>query len=205
MNTPIESILEPKEQVIWQGVINRKVLVFNLIISLLIIALISGFLFSQKTINYTSGDSPQQIKGSTLGIIILAVGLFFIFLNYFLNIVKKYAITKKRVIIKSGIIGTDFKSIYYNEIKSAIVNVGLIGKIFNVGTIKIDTGEIQINSNVTHDANGNSHTSTSSNKVYEELKYIDNPYEIYKYFQSSTNERLESLYSGRADRETRTK
>ena len=201
MRTPIEQILEPKEKVIWQGVINRRVLIFNLIIGLLIIALISGFLFSKDMISYTSGDNPKEIKGSTLGIIVLAAGLFFTFLNYLSNMVKKYAITKKRVIIKSGIIGTDFKSIYYNEIKSALVVVGLIGKMFGVGTIKIDLGETQISSNVTHDAKGNSHTSTSSNKVYEELRYIENPYEIYKYLQSSTNDRLESLYSGRADRE----
>lgn len=202
MNTSIENILEPKEQVIWQGVINRKVLAFNLIITLLIIAVISGFLFSKDTVNYISGSTPKEIKGSTLGIIILAAGLFFTLLNYFLNLVKKYAITKKRVIIKSGIIGTDFKSIYYNEIKSALVVVGLIGKMFGVGTIKIDLGETQVSSNTTQDSKGISHTSTSSHKVYEELRYIENPYEVYKYFQSSTNERLESLYSGRADKES---
>lgn len=204
MNTPIESILEPKEQVIWQGVINRKVLLFNLIIGLLIIALISGFLFSKDTINYTSSDTPKEIKGFIIGIIVLIIGLFFTLLNYFGNLVKKYAITKKRVIIKSGIIGTDFKSVYYNEIKNSLVVVGIIGKIFGVGTIKIDMGEIQVSSNTTHDSKGNAQTSTSSHKVYEELKYIDNPYEIYKYFQSSTNERLESLYSGRADKENNT-
>lgn len=203
MHTPIESILESKEQVIWQGKINRKVLFFNLIIGLIIIVLISGFLFKQDIINYTSNDMPKEMKGYTAGTAILGIGLLFILLNYFQNIVKKYAITKKRVIIKSGIIGTDFKSIYYNEIKSSLVVVGLIGKIFNVGTIKIDLGETRISSNATQNSKGIAHTSTSSHKVYEELKYISNPYEIYKYFQSLTNERLESLYSGRADRENK--
>lgn len=201
MNTPIESILEPKEQVIWQGVINRKALTFNLIIVLIIIALISIFLFRQNIINYTQNDVSKEMKGSTLGLIILIAGLLITFLNFFQNIVKKYAITKKRVIIKSGIIGTDFKSIYYNEIKSAIVDVGLIGKIFKVGTIKIDLGETEMSSSTNRDSKGVSHTSTSSHKVYEELKYIEDPYEVYKYLQISTNDRLESLYSGRADRE----
>jgi uncharacterized membrane protein YdbT with pleckstrin-like domain len=200
MRTPIEQILEPKEQVIWQGVINRKALTFNLIIVLIVIALISMFFFRQDIINYTSNEVPKEMKGYTLGLIVLIAGLLITFLNFFQNIVKKYAITKKRVIIKSGIIGTDFKSIYYNEIKSSLVVVGLIGKIFKVGTIKIDLGETEISS-TSSNRKGSSHTSTSSHKVYEELKYINNPYEIYKYFQSSTNERLESLYSGRADRE----
>jgi uncharacterized membrane protein YdbT with pleckstrin-like domain len=195
MNTSIEEILEKKEQIVWKGVIDRRVLLFNLIFAIVIVGLISGFLFSQDVISYTSKGNLKTINGSTIGIIIFVVGLFFIFLNYFLNIVKKYAITKKRIIIKSGIIGTDFNSIYYNEIKSVNVNIGVIGKMFKVGTIRIDTGKIGTSSGGSGGRVGRSYT------VYDELKHIKDPYQVYKYFQSSTNERLESLYSGRADKE----
>ena len=52
MAEEIKLILEPEEKIVWQDVINRKVLFFNLIISLLIIFGVAYFFFSKETINY---------------------------------------------------------------------------------------------------------------------------------------------------------
>ena len=38
--------------------------------------------------------------------------------------------------------------------------------------------------------------------MFDILKNIDNPYEVYKIIQPSITSRRESLYSGRADRES---
>ena len=123
--------------------------------------------------------------------------MFFSILGFFSNFVKKYLITNKRVLIKSGLIGTDFVSLYFTQIRSANVNVGLIDKIFGVGTINIDTGKIE-----TVQSGSGSNQRHSTRTAYDKLIHIKAPYEVYKYFQTTLTNREESLYSGRADRES---
>lgn len=194
MNPDISNILESNEKIVWQGIVNRKALVAFLIISLIVTFIIGGIFFTQQTINYTSNGQPKQISGSIVGIVIMLIGLLLSLLSFFSDMVKNYAITKKRVIIKSGLIGTDFKSIYFDQIKNIIVDVGLIGKIFSVGSVKIDIGKTEIYSG----GKGQVRTKTA----YDVLKHIDAPYEVYKYLQKTLEGRKESLYSGRADKES---
>jgi hypothetical protein len=49
----------------------------------------------------------------------------------------EYVFTNKRIIIRSGIIGIDFKNIYYTEIESVNLKVGLVDKMLGVGDIYI--------------------------------------------------------------------
>jgi len=196
MNQEIASVLEPNEKIIWQDIVNRKVMAFYLGISSIITIGISIILFSQETINYTSNNIPKTTSGSTIGLIVLIIGLVISFLVFFSNYVKIYVITNKRVLIKSGLIGTDFNSIYFTQIRTANVNVGLADKIFSVGTINIDTGRIET---VTKGSGNN--TQNRIQTAYDKLLHISKPYEVYKYFQTTLTDREESLYSGRADRE----
>ena len=196
MEQEIMAVLEPKEKIVWQDIVNRKVLSFYLIISLLIVIGISIFLFSKETIGYTSNDIPKTISGTTIGVIVLIIGVLSSLLIFFTNFVKKYVITNKRVLIKSGLIGTDFNSIYFTQIRSANVNVGLIDKIFSVGTLNIDTGKIE-----TVQSGSGRNQSSRTQTAYDKLLHIEKPYEVYKYFQKTLTGREESLYSGRADRE----
>ncbi len=196
MTPEIMTVLEPREKIVWQDVINRKVMVFNLAIFLIVVVGLSFFFFSQEAISYTSNNIPKGIAGTTVGLIILVVGLIISLISFLSNYVKIYVITDKRVLIKSGLIGTDFNSIYFTEVKTANVNVGLIDKIFSVGTINIDTGKIET---VVSGSGDNRQSRTQT--VYSKLLHINNPYEVYKYFQTTLTGRQESLYSGRADRD----
>src|SRR3989339_475743 len=74
MEQEIFSVLEPQEKIVWQDVINRKVIIFYLITSLVIVFGISFYLFSKETINYSSNNNPQTIAGLTVGLIVLVVG-----------------------------------------------------------------------------------------------------------------------------------
>ena len=64
---------------------------------------------------------------------------------YFVNVFKKiagyknikYVLTNKRIIIRSGLIGIDFKIFYYSEIDSVTVRVGILDRIFKVGDLFI--------------------------------------------------------------------
>ncbi len=189
----IQAILGNGEKISWRGGVNRTVIGINLVLSLILFLAISGLVYSVDTINYFSNDVFKTMSGSTVASLILFFGFALSLIIFFSNYVKEYVITDKRAIIKSGLIGTDFNSVYFTEIKSASVNVGLIDKLLSVGTINIDTGKVAS----TSDKNG----VTSVNTVYDKLLHIDAPYEVYKYFQDALTSRQESLYSGRADQE----
>jgi len=202
MSHHIDNILETSEQKKWEGKINRKVMITGLIIGLIIVIGASAFLFSKNNINYTSNGQPKQINGFLIGLGILTIGLFFLLWNFFSNFVVEYAITNKRVIIKSGLIGTDYKSIYFEQMNGIVVDVGLIGKIFGTGNLKIDTGKTQTYSGGGGSAGGMKYQNINTRTMYDILKDISNPYDVYGLLQPSITGRRESLYSGRADRES---
>lgn len=49
----------------------------------------------------------------------------------------EYAFTNKRILIRTGLVGIDFKSIYYSEITGVNVRVGILDRLFRVGDIYI--------------------------------------------------------------------
>ncbi len=78
-----------------------------------------------------------------------------------------YGYTNKRVMMRSGFIGTDFKSIDYDKISDIEVTVNFIERAFNVGTIKFFSGRTETNEG---------HTT----KLYDRWEAIENPYLIFK-------------------------
>lgn len=205
MNPNITNILEADEKVVWQGVVNRKILATSFVISLVIIFTVGGFLFSKETIGYTSDGQPKQISGAIVGLAIMALGTLLSTFSFLSDFVKNYAITEKRAIIKSGIIGIDFKSIYFDQIKDILIEVSVIERIFKVGSIKIDTGKTRTYSTGGAGRTHNNFGTTGAietKTMYDTMKHVENPYEAYKNLQSALESRKESLYSGRADRES---
>ncbi|MBN1252112.1 MAG: PH domain-containing protein [Bacteroidales bacterium] len=199
MANNITNVLEANESVVWQGKVSRKVLTFVLVFSLIIVFAVGVYFLTKESVNYTSNGQSAQTSGKIVGLIIIVLGLIVSLIKFFADLVKDYAITEKRVLIKSGIIGTDFKSIYFDQIKNIFVDVGLIGKLFGVGSIKIDIGKTQtFSTGSTNDQPARIQTKT----MYDVLKHIDNPYDAFKNVQHTLETRKESLYSGRADRES---
>jgi uncharacterized membrane protein YdbT with pleckstrin-like domain len=163
MTSNLESILETGETIKWQGKMSRKILGFVLALSLVLVLMFSVFLIS-----VIHDNSPFALLVS------LAL-LGFVLLNFFIDYVQVFTITDKRIIIRSGIIGTDYNSIYFPQIRTLNVRVDLIDKIFSVGTINIDTGKIET-------ATDNKQAKTKT--AYDKLSYIETPYEVYKILES---------------------
>jgi len=99
----------------------------------------------------------------------------FPFYGSILNIVRlalvhrntRYAVTNKRLMLRSGIWGIDFKSLDYDRISNLEVNVNPLEKLFNVGSIRAYTGETVV-------------TRNSSRSVFNEFISIADPYEVFK-------------------------
>ncbi len=185
---------------VWDGAVNRKVIFVRQSLAAIVTVGVSMLLFSKDTVELTSSSGTKQlISGDLVGFIVLVAGFIFVLIRCIYLYKIAYAITNKRIIIRSGIIGADLNSITFQQIKSSNVNVGLIGKIFSTGTINIDTGKVET---VTHGTGTNKTSETRT--AYDRLLDIDTPYEVYKNIQSVSASRQESLYSGRADMENNT-
>lgn len=146
--------LEPGEKIVWQGVINRGMLLFSLIGFLIPILVMGIFSFTQNSVGFSPCGGRYQmdvagclarnpntyINGVLLGSIIIGVGLILLLLDYFWHLVQQYTVTTKRVIIKSGLIHTDYRSINYDQIKGVLNDTGWLEKMFGFGNVKMDTG-----------------------------------------------------------------
>ena len=75
-----------------------------------------------------------------------------------------YAITDKRILIRSGFWGTDFNALDYDNVRDAAVSVGPVENMLGVGTIRVATAGVT--------ARGNS-TATS-------LVAVAHPYDVFK-------------------------
>ena len=75
-----------------------------------------------------------------------------------------YAFSNKRLMMRSGFWGTDFKVIDYDKISDLEVNVNPIENYLGVGTIQAFSGRV-------HNKGG---------RIYDKFIGIENPYEIFK-------------------------
>ena len=140
----IEDVIGSDEQILWSGKPKKRAFLINAFTKMLPIALI-WLLFDGAFIGLMIGtmdEIPASVK------IFMAVFFLFhlmpvcIWLSNVLTANRQhenleYAFTNKRIIIKSGIIGIDFKNIYYSEIDSVNLRVGLVDRIEKVGDIYI--------------------------------------------------------------------
>ena len=101
------------------------------------------------------------------GLFPLFQGIYVFFSKLFSYPNTLYAYSNRRVMMRTGFIGTDFKTIDYDKISDIEVNVNIIERMYNVGTIKFFNGRTETNE-------GN------TTKLYDSWSAIENPYEIFK-------------------------
>jgi|GEM_PF-1000574 len=159
----IDKVLDAGEQILWEG----KPVFWPFFISSL-----GGSFFGWFFLIFTwptAGSFPFGL---------LAVGIPFFFavvIPFYTLLVYKftyYAITHKRVIMQSGVIGRDFKILDFDNITNAEVHVGILDKLFGRGS-----GTVYISSAgapIFHSRRGGAlHHSYA-------LIRIPNPYDIFK-------------------------
>lgn len=142
----IDEVLDKNEQLLWRGKPKKSAFILGAFFKMFPIALIwlifdGGFIVSMFATGALN-SAPAYVP------IILV--LFFAFhltpvWIWLGNIITasiqhknlEYAFTNKRIIIKSGVIGIDVQNIYYSEIESVNLKVGVIDRILHVGDIYI--------------------------------------------------------------------
>ena len=172
----IDDIVNDSEKILWRGKPNAKSYVLAAMLKMLPIAII-WMIFDGMFIFFISmGMAQEQILLEILGFIIpfflLHLTPVWIWIANTVRAVREvknleYAITDKRVIIRSGIIGIDFKFVNYTEIDSVNIKVGFIDRIFKVGDIYINSS---VNSAVLWDVENPYGIGTALQKVTTDIK-----------------------------------
>ena len=169
----IPQVLEPKEKVVYDGKPRYAPYIISAIFGSIIFSLILGFIAWTFLKSFTSA--------AIIGVVVFILGIILSNMAYTRT---HYAITNKRAVIQSGIIGRDFKSIDYDRMQNVSVDVGILGVIFKVGSVKIFTGELM---------SVNSGRSSSIHPKYDIFRYITAPYEVLKQLQTYLSIRKEEL------------
>jgi membrane protein YdbS with pleckstrin-like domain len=94
-------------------------------------------------------------------------GIIYAILSYSNTI---YAYSQKRVIIRTGFIGIDYRTVDYDKISDVEVTVNIFEKMYNVGTVKFSSGA--------RDSKGN--------LLYEAFTSVKNPYDVFKELKQVT-------------------
>ena len=81
-------------------------------------------------------DTPDKLR--TLGIMLGLLGVFelcFLVYNYLYYSRMEMAVTNKRVVCKTGIIGVNSEELQWNRIESIEIRQGIIGRLLNYGDV----------------------------------------------------------------------
>ncbi len=145
-STEISDFVDQGEQILWQGKPKKSAYIANAVLRMMPFALV-WLLFDGAFIGAMIGTG---VLFELPAWAIAAICVFFAFhlipvwfwIGSIITASKgyknlDYAFTNKRIIVKSGIIGIDFKNIYYPEIESVNLKVGLIDKLLKVGDVYV--------------------------------------------------------------------
>ena len=197
MDSVLNSIIEKDEKILWNGRGDLMSTIMHTIGFIALFAAIGSLLYfvlgNLESGTCTIGGRRRPVEecnamAQNISYIFFGIAALIPILTFFGFKATEYTISDKRFILKSGMIGADIRSVYYDQIRSVYVVVGLVGKIFGTGTIKIDTGRSKSykrnNRSVTH---------------YDKISNIKNPYEVYKILQNNISESKENIDSDNND------
>ena len=113
---------------------------------------------------------PFIVVSAVIGIFPFLGGILYMVWLYFSHRNTAYAFTNKRVMLRSGVFGIDYQIIDYDKIRDTQVNVGPIEKMFRVGSILFNTGEV----------------SHKGHPMLKRFACIENPYDVFRQLKETT-------------------
>lgn len=172
----IEDVLMDNEKILWKAKPNKKSYILASVFKMLPFALLwllfDGFFIAMIVIGMVNDSIPVAILAFIIPFFIFHLAPVWIWIK---NIIKssleikniEYAITQQRIIIRSGVIGIDFKSLTFPEIENINVKVSLIDKLCKVGDIYINAAT---NSAVLYDLSNPYDLSKKLQKIVVDIK-----------------------------------
>lgn len=165
-NYHFTSPLVEGEKVLWDSKPKKNAYILNQILTMMPFALIWLLFDSVFIIAFLATGQLQEALFIVIPFFAIHLMPVWIWLANALTANKKwtntvYYITDRRIIIQSGLIGIDYKTIYFKDIKDVTLNIGFVDKLLGVGDI---------------------HFSLNGSRTSSFLD-IKNPYEVYPKIQ----------------------
>jgi len=143
----IDDVLASDETILWRDKPDKKAhiaaaLVKSMPVTIIWLVVDLGFIIG-ISIGMSRGSIPLAILGFIIPFFCLHLAPVWMWIAGIIKSVAElknieYAMTDRRVIVRSGIVGIDFKFLYYHEIESVNVKVNWTDKLFKVGDIYIN-------------------------------------------------------------------
>jgi uncharacterized membrane protein YdbT with pleckstrin-like domain len=124
----LRSVLQPGETLLYESKISWTTFLPGLLV--LVVALI---VFMLLRVWITSVAWPAI----AVGLILLALSLFMLFLAWFERWTTEIAITDRRIILKRGFIRRDTAEMHMEKVESVDVNQSLIGRMLDYGDVTV--------------------------------------------------------------------
>lgn len=140
----VEDILDKNEKILLRTKPNKWAYILSAALTMLPLALI-WLLFDGFAIAMITKTNLPEGAGWFL-VVFFAFHLIPVWI-WLSNIIRaavgfkniEYVFTDKRIIVRSGIVGIDFKNVYYSEIEGVNLRVGILDRLFKVGDIYIQS------------------------------------------------------------------
>jgi Bacterial PH domain len=162
-----ESVTEPGEKILWQG---KPVFVPFMLHAIPILGL--GMFWGAFYLGLDSAASGNAAPPPTPYLIIFLIMRSFPVWGSFLYVIylvqvygnTLYGYTNRRMLMRSGLFATSFKSIDYDRIQELDVTVGLLDRLFDVGTVRAFSGSV----------------TSKGSRIYDRFVSIRDPYGVYR-------------------------
>ncbi len=140
----IESVLVEGESILWQGKPKKKAFIVNSVVKMLPLALLwlcfdVGFIVALALVG---PELPSYVIAIMAIFFVIHLAPVWIWIAQLVSANRRYknieyAFTDRRIIVKTGLIGIDFKNMYYADVVSVNVKVGIVDKMLKVGDIYV--------------------------------------------------------------------
>ena len=146
--TQLDEIIDDGEKILWRGKPKKSAYVLNAFLKMLPIAII-WLAFDGAFIALLLTQMGWDMIPAPMKVFIFVFFAFHLVpvWIWIANVVTanrqhknlEYAFTNRRIIVRSGIIGIDFKNVFYTDVEAVNLKVGIVDKMLKVGDIYINS------------------------------------------------------------------
>ena len=140
---PMDNLIAEGEKVLWSDKPKKNAFIINNSMGMLPVALIwlviDGFFIAAAL---TAAPQPSALKIFLLVFFAIHLMPVWVWLGKMMSSNKRwknteYIVTDRRIIIRGGFIGYKYQNLFYTDIKSVDLNVGIVDRLLKVGDIHI--------------------------------------------------------------------
>lgn len=148
----IEGMLMPDESVIWKGMPKKSAFILNSTIKMAPFAIIWLLFDGFMIFSFAFSGAMKSMLWFIIPFFAFHLMPVWIWLYQMITAVGRwknteFAVTNKRIILRNGLVGFQYQSVYYTDISNVSLHVGAIDRMLGVGDIYIimnpymDTGK----------------------------------------------------------------